>query len=687
MLDRPDNPDPIRYYVALDLGSESMAAYYQIKDGIRGHMINMQAHGRTLLGSEPLYLMSDDGKAPSPRLRTRISLEDNRQGEWLDDGHALLDFCDGNGNKLTGYDESLFAYFYKKYDELGRNIMPNPKIPFQEGGQDIIPEVEVKGTYLVGRAKKKRHSPEILLKHLTVQVVRNFVLKSPELKDVPPHEIHLTLTVPNVYSLTHAESIREFVEEHTGVGKVEALYESDAVAYFALHEANDSPEFRKFNNSILDRSNQALLHIVTIDIGRGTTDLSLIQIRDPKLKASRKKASEKIPRQHFVNARTGKGDGGNRLSYIFAKYYNDRLDEMADRFLQLTRQTPAFNFLQSPASRGAAQSRVLQELETLIEYVKRSFTHDYRIGLTRNEQIEMITPLLDRIFEAADPNWKQNAGFEQLRKEMQEAFLLPKIMPGEMAKILSYFHIATSWLRKHYGPNIGSLLALKEDLKSYVEENVVNLIKQLKEMAEKRENKNGKKGVKIFDPENTFVLVAGQASQFKPIARAIIGEFKDHDFPEDQIHFLKGSQAKDACCKGAVIFQRAGNTRENPEELHGTYGLLSVATTNREDHFKAVNMTSVSRGGKDNLTFTAPTQYFFIYSPRPSLSKDEPPGLHDGSTALIKTIRGSDFEIEYDPSVPVIKVNGEAMDKIASFGDINESIYPKVWPEALEPEK
>jgi hypothetical protein len=107
-----------------------------------------------------------------------------------------------------------------------------------------------------------------------------------------------------------------------------------------------------------------------------------------------------------------------------------------------------------------------------------------------------------------------------------------------------------------------------------------------------------------------------------------------------------------------------------------------------EDAFKAVNMSKIRSGGTETLTFPVKTTYRLIYSPNPSVSAESPPRIHDGFTALIDTFVDYKYTFEYIPHTPPIppekRVNGNAIDKIANFGDINESIYPKVWPEVVK---
>lgn len=708
------------YYVSLDLGSETMSAYYEhARDGADKGKIELQAHAAALLGgatADPEYLLEGDGSVSS-RLRTRIALVDNRQPDPLPDNHALLDFVDSQGSKLPGYDQSLFVYFFNKKQAKAYEFMPNPKVPFQEGGQRIIPKV---APISAPPNVKVSHPAETLLQHMTTQVVRNFILKSPQLRAVTPNRIHLTLTVPNVYSLTHAESIRSFVRQHAGVYDVEVLYESDAVAYF-LHTDEkdiDPPNIKKLRKRINDRKDEKL-RIATIDIGRGTSDLSLIQIEKPVRRGGE--------RRHYVLARTGKSSGGNGLTYLFAEYYNEQLKETLKRHASSLPQIPPFNFIGAQnAAIYAEQWEVLVQLEELIQRMKQSITDNYRLDLDEAEQRKLIQEVIAPLLKAIDPqypNTNQNNkdALDQFSQDLLESMLLPakKLSAGSYlnywkrgiaklgkrktiaklgrvgTKLLNRFKVPLPAIATRTSNSLRrsqEVTRLRENIKKYVRENVDGLITQLKTMALLRENSasgNRRKQVKeIFDKNCTFVLVAGQGAQFNPIRRAIKNQFPRINFPKDNIEQIDKTLAKEVCCIGAVDFQASQNKPENPRELHGVYGFLARTALNREDSFKKVNMSKVRAGGDDTVTFRDRTQYRLIYSPNPSISAQSPPRLHDGFTALIGTFVGSKFKFEYVPSyppaAPEIKIDGVPVAKVATFGDINESIYPKVWPEVVK---
>ena len=652
------------YYVALDLGSESMAAYFEHRKTAKGGMIQLQAHGATILGSNHVQLLKENGSTVSPRLRTRVTLEDNRQGSELKPDHARLDLISPSGERLDDCDQSLFTYFYAPDQALGGALLPNPKIPFQEGGADIIPRVATTN----GRVKV-RHSPNQILEHLTVQVVRNFVLNSPELRNVQAQRIHLTLTVPNVYSLVHVKNLLAFVRDHVDVGTVDYLFESDAVSYLCVApQAADAPEdWEKFKQKILRRRDESRLRIMTIDIGRGTTDLSLVQIEAPV-------QSKEENRRHFVLARTGKSDGGNRLSYILARYYNDVFSSVFDAH---GKKMP-FSFLLGKEKVGSSQGLGLTALELLIDNVKKSMTARYRIGLSTEAQKRYIGPVIDVVLRAMDPNWDPDVNFDnrkvhglpELSRDLHEALLLPK-------------SLSFPWRREKRQQE------LLHEIKLYVEENVVCLIDELCDLTKAREAGPGDEkqtASRIFDPASTFVLVAGQGSQFKPIKAAIRKRVKGYGLSKSHLHFLHASSATEACCRGAVRHKRARVKQMNPFELHGSYGLLNLAPDTPAVQFRSADMWQIRLGGSSSVNFPYKSDYLFVYSPSPKVNQGNPPVLHDGSTAVIRAFDDAkDFTVEYDPGVPTIKVNGEDVKIVPTFGDVNQSIYPKVWPEVMRP--
>jgi hypothetical protein len=661
-----DAPVPPLYYVALDLGSESMAAYCQAENASQGEMIDLVEHAMSLLGpnKQPVQYIIEDNQSRSPRLRTIISLEDNRQGQTLPDDHATYDFT-------RQYGDSLLTYFHDQGSAID-NIMPNPKIPFQFGSEKIIPEVRAKGGGTV------RHSPEVLLQHITAQVLRNFVLNSRQLRNVEEKDIHLTLTVPNVYSLTHAESIRKFIDSHFGFRAVDVLYESDALAYFARLQSSktDDADLQAFKQRI-DARRGNLLRIATIDIGRGTTDLSLVQLDMP---AGGGRG------EHLVLGRTGSCQGGNSLSYIFAEYYNELLIKALSKYgIPWT-----YDFLSRRHLFIRYQNKLSRMLEELIELVKRSVTEDFRIEAPQAEQERLIDRIIDEVLDGMiSPGSKSYAAYAPFRDFLKNSMMLPDRLPD---------NVECWWLEselrnviRRFSPDLTGkearrikLVELRRKIESHIQNQIVGLIPQLQACAAAQEPAAGGHSVRttqkrLFGP-STFALIAGQASHFRPLRAALEKRFQRMGFDAKRLHVLKGSMAKEACCRGAVGFHLSMNERSNAEAIFGTYALMAAVPQVAAENFRPVDMRQIHNG--DTITVPRETTYWVVYSPRTIFSKRESPKLNDGSTAMLnsaKPVQGQ-FKVQYDPQTRQITVNNSPV-SLATYGDINEEIYYKVWPE------
>jgi hypothetical protein len=654
------------YYVALDLGSESMAAYCQAENASQGEMIDLVEHAQSLLGpnKQPVQYIFEEDRSRSPRLRTIISLEDNRQGPVLDDCHATLDFT-------AQYADSLLTYFHDKGSAID-NVMPNPKIPFQFGSEKIIPEVRAKGDGTV------RHSPEVLLQNITAQVLRNFVLNSRQLRNVQEENIHLTLTVPNVYSLTHAESIRKFIESRFGFRVVDVLYESDALAYFALLASSqtDDPDLQDFRERIGARRG-TLLRLATLDIGRGTTDLSLVQLDMPPGGGRG---------DHLVLGRTGSCQGGNSLSYIFAEYYNELLVKALNKYSI----TWTYDFLSRRNLFVRYQNKLSRMLEELIELVKRSITEDFRIEAPQAEQEQLIDRIIDEVLDGmVSPGAKSYAAYAPFRDFLKNSMLLPDRLPDNVECWWLESELRTVIRRFRPDPSGKEaqrlkLLALRRKIEAHIQEQIIGLIPQLQACAAARQATAGDHSQRmlqkrLFGP-STFALVAGQAAHFRPLRAALEKRFQRMGFHSKRMHVLKGSLAKEACCRGAVGFHLSMNERSNPDEIFGTYALMAAAPQIAIENFRPVDMKQIRNG--HTIAVPRETTYWVVYSPRTGFSKRETPRLNDGTTAMLNSAKPAQgqFKIQYDPQTRQITVNNSPV-SLATYGDINEEIYYKVWPE------
>ena len=698
-------------HVALDLGSESMAAFYYDLDSGGSGMINLQAKAEELLkidnnGTLPdtvwyLEEKAENGRLRhSPRLRNHILLRTEAQPPEPDLAHARLRF---GGSNNGSYKSSLFMYFHITNATAAGNVLPNPKILFQHQLKEILP----KNVDSNVAGQKVNLTPEMLVKHLSLQVILNFILDSAELRGRREQDIHLTITVPNIYSFTHAESLKQFVRENTDVGEVDILSESDAVAYYVLDEddAHHPQELIDFKTRLGDSfDKRKKVCLITLDIGKGTTDLSCILVEEPEGDGRalggffghwfRKPAPDgdgvksvnKPHNLHSVQGKTGRCSGGNYLNYIFARYYNWRLRAAASAIEKATGLKVPFGFLiKTGREKEFYQYRVLVELEELIEQVKRSITEDYEVELGAEEQRAYIERVADIMHENAVADQNADGGkLEKFRELLVGALTLPPTL-GESRSAFSLLNLLGPRRRKASGGEVPSreeTERLRRDLEGYVKENVDDLLESLKHLV--KEHQAVERGDEI--DRNTFVVVSGQASQFRPIRQSVRDKCKEMQIPPAQQYMMSGIASKEACCRGVISYRKMNVTHVNPKELHGTYGCLNASRLG--PRFLPFDMAELRNGGKSQVSFPAAQQYYVVFTPRSRKEVEaKAPLRNDGATAFIKAFPDTaDFEMKYLREELRLMVNDEEL-HFAGFGDVSESIYPKVWPEVLKPEQ
>jgi hypothetical protein len=649
-------------YIALDLGSNSMAACYD----------DMQQPGLQMIGLQEFHHMiaGEPAGSSSPLLPTQISLKEppHYKTPVLPDDHAGITFVDKNG--MFDEDEekkSVFRFFHKKLDP--RKLMPNPKLIFQSGCDKAVPRVVLE----VGKPETVQYSPASLLCHLTTQVLKNLVLHSSVLRQrYSNRTITLALTVPNVYSLTHARQLREFVAGKLGNNvTVHTVFESDALAYY-LRSRGASDSAREFYNRNINSRQDLETRIVAIDVGRGTTDVSLIRMQPP------------LPdigiERHCVLARTGVCSGGQELTYILVKYYNERL-------LQAFRDAGISNLLDfinySPLLGTDQEYSVNPPLEALIEVVKASIDERYQLKIanageteatetsTKQRQEELIGKVADEIVTR-----HPNAG--SLRDRILELFLLPTDLanPSGVPQSRGFFSRTPP-----PDPLFAHIHKLKADIEGYVIRNTTELLDRMHSTAQRREAVNlsecTKNLGKVLKSDRTFVLVAGQAAQFRPIKRAI-KEWFDRRLPKGHLHFEADAAAKLACCKGAIAYLQSHVDNLNRDEFFGTYGLLRVIPG--AQNWVPANTVELLRKRSTTLSGLAKVDYHFVFVARDETTT--PPVLGDGYTALIDYVYHNhplEMKVKYSQEGETIQLNGKDLAAIGP-GYAYQDIGPKIWP-------
>jgi hypothetical protein len=364
------------------------------------------------------------------------------------------------------------------------------------------------------------------------------------------------------------------------------------------------------------------------------------------------------------------------------RYYNARLVEVFKKHGRAL----LFTFVSGQRQWRLNQYRANQKLQILIEKIKRDFTSDYGIRTSADEQTQLLKQVLAEILSAMNPQWQNDAPLQNLVEDAVTSMILPPQLPAESLSS----SIRRLWAKQ--GPPDAGLLVLRSEIGRYIQGSIVSQVRHLQQVAAVRESdRDGYHAAKaiekeVFDPACTFALVAGQASQFAPLKAALRAELR-RLLPESNIGLLSGSLAKEACCRGAVKFQISRNRRMNPEEIFGTFAFMAEVHMNEEVEFMPLDMRKLKQEGSCSLENKPDTTYWLVYSPRVSFPEGAKPRLFDGTTATVcqRVPESGKFLVEYDPVRRALSVNGRPA-SLATYGDINQSIYPKVWPEVCEEE-
>jgi hypothetical protein len=704
--------DQLEYYVTLDLGSDSMAACFQHLEDQTPTLIDLQRLAETLAppkeGQLPVeFLLEEDNRTKAPRLRTRISLRPFQPSK-LPESHAGL-------RLPVDKDKTIFGFFHREGRVLGEPLLPNPKLLFQTHVRDVIPR-------LVKAASETHEEVQYeagdLLKHLTAQVLNNFVLGADELRQhakrrgetFDPQRVLLTVTVPNVYSQTHARDLEDFIRRHVPVGAVHAMYESDAVAHFMVGEPQllDPPEVKNFKERIqnclakqqANPKDRGGCRILTIDIGRGTTDLSLF-VYDSSHQA------EGVGLGFVVAARTGRSHGGARLSYILAEHLDARIQSVLERY-KTNEGTPtklkeaidekrtSVSLLRLP-SRMAGRARLLASAERYVEKLKQILDERYRLKLDgkTSEEISALAKDLAAVVTseveaagainlAGEASEAVRTALNGMRVDLERAISFPKHLPGR--GLTALFRS----LLQPFGRVAGRadpFYALREKIEAYVRANVDEPLKWLREMAEKREIGEGA----LFRSEDTFVIVAGQASQFHPLQRAIRSRIKgEFQIPADKggnLLSLQGALSKLACCYGAQWYYRPRVRCTNPHEILGTFGFLKRGGV---PALLSLDMRELNQRNPVPVELQ-PGQHWFVFEPvyRPPVTITDATEINritaQGTMAFVRTLdRSGRLAVHYqgvEEGITIVPIG--ALQSLPTFGNVSEDIYLKTWPEAL----
>ena len=401
------------HVISLDLGSDSMAAYCIAMNGSGEFPIPLQEHAISMLkGKAPEFLLDKpNDRFPSTRLNNRFELKQTINSALVQDlgsqrpdrftlspEHARLMFCNP-AEAASNQGKTAFIFFHDKDHVIQHHrVIPNAKLAWQSMSAffPAISATEDKDQML-------HISPLEMISQLTCQIVNNFALGCSPLKHIDRAKVLLVLTTPNIYSPSHRFALQNRIEEllnaklrtHEGsflcnsnstnssdqgnshlVRAVLAVSESDAVIAYEREQDFKHELFKE------------LELILNIDVGRGTTDASLIQLR------------RGLKESQILIAKTGKLSGGNELSYIFAFYfqsvidlcfqygfglkYTPTLDKAPFSFMEQFDVTIAFN------GREEEIGLLRAMFEEFIEFVKRNTAEDGKLNLHNSVEVSNL---------------------------------------------------------------------------------------------------------------------------------------------------------------------------------------------------------------------------------------------------------------------------------------------------------
>lgn len=444
-----------RYIVALDLGSESMAAYCRTPAGPFPINLQDESFVQRMMPTDPDYLMEGDRR--SYRMRSEVCARPIFPHGSLTDEHALLEFFpDGfSGPEQNQYQQSLFTYIHNRTSKPRFDLrIPNPKLLFQFGVESQLPVVRVHAVPAggppdmppIGHAEFRLDATTVV-GHITCQVLRNFVFTAEPLREayrdpLKRSQIHVVLTVPNVYSPEHVEKLRSYVERIIGVGRVSTMSESDAVVFKSRQDQESSAVYRDGDGDDLNGIKEftPITQYLTIDIGKGTTDLSLL-----RMGYGRNAETNEVEEQVYVMARTGRSSGGSELTYLFVEHLENLLEAVYKTVVQRARTVGdeggkklvaevesrgsegavnataeklkeiqnrpwpdelPISFLYDKAkdltTMGVRYEEVVDSVVQLAELTKRAYTADHRVAFadaTRPAALELATAIVRQLEE------------------------------------------------------------------------------------------------------------------------------------------------------------------------------------------------------------------------------------------------------------------------------------------------
>lgn len=320
----------------MDLGSESSYAIFvteaMMGDGLE---VDLQHYAYTQ-AMKPLFHV--EGGARSRGLRTRF-FRATMHENWVTNGRINLDFV----TQPFVPDPDVYHRQVVNGEQVNVNVAAQGPIRYfvPEGGgyplSSWLPNAKVAFSILPHQKFQFKYDrdyislvPRDIIKLQLGQILNQLVLTNPEVvseterlyeeygleRVTASMPLDIVLTVPNSYAPEHAGLIRDFVQEVCPEADVRTISESDAIAidyynkYYHAFVAGSDANPGDFND-----------YILTIDIGKGTTDATVASVELAPFELSDNRTAHRL--QVIPCTRTGRVTGGAMLTYTFMECIQD----------------------------------------------------------------------------------------------------------------------------------------------------------------------------------------------------------------------------------------------------------------------------------------------------------------------------------------------------------------------------
>lgn len=561
--------------ISMDLGSESSFAIFYA-EGMMGDGLEVDLQHYAYVQTDKPLFHTESGKK-SHGLRTRFFRgtvnaawsSGGQQLDWSVVSHPLVADSDEyqraveSGGTIEATPAALGPIRYFLTEGGGFPLvswLPNAKIAFS-----ILPQQKVR--FELANRTSLYLTPRDIIKVQLGQILNQFVLQNPEVigetsaweeqyfgepkESLPP--LQIILTVPNSYAPQHTSQIHDFVKEVCPNAEVRTISESDAVVldyYNKFSEeflAGDGVRPEEFND-----------YILTIDIGKGTTDATVASLEFGPYALPNGQRAHGL--QVTPCTRTGRVTGGAMLTYIFLEFIQDlAIDVLRDS--EWVKSHPRIHTEKNEALE--IQPPFVSHLIQVEEYCHQLKVHwdpkgadvldgDLDPDLGRAVAVGMVqmwqqAALGRRDYQSFSVAEVRGAdfpeGFLEADKESNDAIkrlaaLLNR--PADLLKVLASRNTAqvgAYGLRAEWA--LTRFDKLKEDIKRYVFENVDDVLMDLAYGMLTRSTEHGEEfgsaeaaleyftkaehpslAMRKFRPA-IHLVIAGKGSLFKPIKRRL----------------------------------------------------------------------------------------------------------------------------------------------------------------------